>query len=67
MVLEMGLAHARIPAKEIWEGWTEAAGEAVGFAPGQLYINISNYYARTAISNAYGVRAVDHRGKRPPR
>ena len=32
----------------------------------QLYSNISNYHVRTAIGNAYGLRAVDHRGMRPP-
>ena len=33
----------------------------------RLYSNMSNYDVITAIDNAYGLRAVVHRGMRPPR
>jgi len=42
-------------------------GEVAEVASVRLYSTVSNYYARTAIGNIYGLRAVDQRGMRPPR
>ena len=45
----------------------EVAGELAAVTSVRIYSNVSNYYARTAIGSAYGLRAVDHRGMRPSR
>jgi len=66
VVPEVGLVHTWISAIEI-RGCTEVSRDIAEVASVRLYSNVSNYYARTAIGNAYDLRAVDQREMRPPR
>jgi len=59
---EMGLAHTRVSATEIWEGLNGGCWAFAGVAPARLYSNVRNYYATIVIGNAYSPRVVDHRG-----